>query len=123
MQTAGIAEMGERGAEVIGQKLVEFCHLLSAHGIRVTAGRIIDAFRSLRSIDVFRRDDFYTVLEANMVSHADERALFRQLFLQFWSGPTWALPPDPCVPAWEDGCTPPPAVLQPLQAHVESWEV
>ena len=92
MQTVGIEEVGERAAEVVGQKLLEFCHLVRAHGMRVTAGRIIDAFRALQAIDVFRQDDFYTVLEANMVSHAGDRDLFRQLFLQFWSGPTWVMP-------------------------------
>ncbi len=123
MQTVGIAEVGERAAEVVGQKLVEFCHLVRAHGMRVTAGRIIDTFRALQAIDVFRRDDFYTVLEANMVSHAEDRDLFRQLFLQFWSGPTWAMPLDPCLPALEDGCAPPPSLLQQPKMHVENWDV
>jgi len=123
MQTVGIEEVGERAAEVVGQKLLEFCHLVRAHSIRVTAGRIIDAFRALQAIDVFRQDDFYTVLEANMVSHASDRDLFRQLFLQFWSGPTWVMPPDPCLPAGEDACAPPPALLQQPKMHVENWDV
>jgi uncharacterized protein len=123
MQTVGIEEVGERAAEVVGQKLLEFCHLVRAHGMRVTAGRIIDAFRALQAIDMFRQDDFYTVLEANMVSHASDRDLFRQLFLQFWSGPTWVMPPDPCLPAGEDGCAPPPAMLQQPKMHVENWDV
>jgi len=123
MQTVGIEEVGERAAEVVGQKLLEFCHLVRAHGMRVTAGRIIDAFRALQAIDVFRQDDFYTVLEANMVSHASDRDLFRQLFLQFWSGPTWVMPPDPCLPAGEDACAPPPALLQQPKMHVENWDV
>jgi len=123
MQTAGIEEVGERAAEVVGQKLLEFCHLVRAHGMRVTAGRIIDAFRALQAIDVFRQDDFYTVLEANMVSHASDRDLFRQLFLQFWSGPTWVMPLDPCLPAGEAGCVPPPALLQQPKMHVENWDV
>ena len=123
MQTVCLEEVGERAAEVVGQKLLEFCYLLRAHGMKVTAGRIIDTFRALQAIDVFRRDDFYTVLEANIVSHAGERDLFRQLFLQFWSGPTWVMPPDPCLPAWEDGCVLPPPLLQQPTMHVENWDV
>ena len=44
MQMARIEEVGERAAEVIEQKLLEFCRLLRAYGIQVTAGRIIDIF-------------------------------------------------------------------------------
>ena len=122
MQTTFIAEVGERAAEVVGQKLLEFCHLLRANGIGVTASRIIDTYRALKVIDVFRRDDFYTGLEANLVSRTSDRELFRQLFLRFWSGPTWVMPPDPCLPVMEDSCVPL-AVLPQPQMHVQAWDV
>lgn len=112
MQTAVITDVGERAAEVLSQKLLEFCHLLRANRVEVTAGRMIDTFRALRVVHLFQREDFYTVLEANLISHAGDRELFHQLFSQFWRGPTWAAIPDPCLPAWEDGCTLPPSVLQ-----------
>jgi uncharacterized protein with von Willebrand factor type A (vWA) domain len=102
MQTACIEEVGERAAEVIEQKLLEFCRLLRAYGIQVNAGRIIDIFRSLQAIDVFN-GTFYTALEANVVSRAGDRERFRQLFLQFWSGPTWAMPSRPVCTSW-GGC-------------------
>ena len=121
MPTACIEEVGERAAEVIEQKLLEFCRLLRAYGIQVTAGRIIDMFRALQAIDVFQRDDFYTALEANVVSRACDREIFRQLFLQFWSGPTWVMPPDPCLPALEDACAPPP-VLEQAKMHAGNWD-
>src|ERR671931_492242 len=120
MQTTYMAEVGERAAEVIEQKLLEFCYLLRAYGIQVTAGRIIDIFRSLQAIDVFQRDVFYTALEANVVSRAGDRELFRQLFVQFWSGPTWVMPPDPCAPVGEDACAPLPPALEP--AKVGNWD-
>ena len=124
MQTAVIDEAGERAAEVVGQKLLEFCHLLRANGIGVTAGRIIDTFRALKVLDIFRQDDFYTLLEANLVSRASDRDLFHQLFLRFWSGPTWAMPVDPCLPPpYEEACGPPPPMLQQPTMHVESWDV
>jgi uncharacterized protein with von Willebrand factor type A (vWA) domain len=108
MDTAGLDVMGEQAAGVLGQKLLEFCHLLRAHGMEVTVGRIIDAFRAVQAIDCFHRGDFYTLLEANLISRANDRDLFHQLFLRFWSGPTWAMIPDPCLPGWEDGCELPP---------------
>jgi hypothetical protein len=123
MQTVCIEEVGERAAEVIEQKLLEFCRLLRAYGIQVTAGRIIDIFRSLQAIDVFQRDVFFTALEANVVSRVDDRELFRQLFLQFWSGPTWTMPPDPCVPVGEDTCAPLPPALQQAKMHVGNWDL
>jgi uncharacterized protein len=123
MQTACIEEVGERAAEVIEQKLLEFCRLLRAYGIHVTAGRIIDIFRALQAIDVFQRDVFYTALEANVVSRVDDRELFRQLFLQFWSGPTWTMPPDPCVSVGEDSCAPLPPALQQAKMHVGNWDL
>jgi uncharacterized protein with von Willebrand factor type A (vWA) domain len=112
MQTGIMTDVEERAAEVLSQKVLEFCHLLRANGIEVTAGRIIDTFRALRVINLFQREDFYTLLEANLISHASDRELFQQLFQQFWRGPTWATVPDPCLPAWEDGCTLPPQVPQ-----------
>lgn len=121
MQTTFSNEVGEQAAAVVGQKLLEFCHLLRANGIGVTASRIIDTYRALKVIEVFRHDDFYTVLEANLVSRSSDRDLFRQLFLRFWSGPTWVMPVDPCLPPWEDACVPPP-LLQQSHLHVESWD-
>jgi len=122
MQIACIEEVGERAAEVIEQKLLEFCRLLRAYEIQVTAGRIIDIFRALQAIDVFQRDVFYTALEANVVSRAGDRELFRQLFLRFWSGPTWGMPPDPCVPVGEDACAPLPPALEQAKMHVGNWD-
>ena len=100
MGTSTRASLSDSAADVLGQKLMEFCHLLRAHDIEVTASRIIDTFRALKAIDFFRRGDFYTVLEANLISRVSDRELFHQLFLQFWSGPTWASIPEPGLPGW-----------------------
>src|SRR5919202_1430653 len=123
MQIACIEEAGERAAEIIEQKLLEFCRLLRAYGIQVTAGRIIDIFRSLQAIDVFQRDVFYTALEANVVSRSGDRELFRQLFLQFWSGPTWVMPPDPCVPVGEEACASLPPAPEQGTMQVGNWDL
>jgi uncharacterized protein with von Willebrand factor type A (vWA) domain len=122
MQAIGIEGVGKQAAEVIEQKVLEFCCLMRAYGLQVTAGRIIDIFRALQAIDVFQRDDFYTALEANVVSRISDRELFRQLFLQFWSGPTWTMPPDPCGPVGEDACAPLPSAFEQAKAHVGNWD-
>src|SRR5262245_4164103 len=107
-----IPEFEDRAASVLMQKVLEFCHLLRAHGLEVTPGRIIDTFRALKVVNAFQRSDFYTLLEANLISRASDRELFEQLFGQFWRGPTWASIPDPCLPVWDDGCDLPPPLLQ-----------
>jgi hypothetical protein len=120
METSVIAPLGDAAADVLGQKLMEFCHLLRAYEIEVTASRIIDTFRALKAIDFFRRGDFYIVLESNLISQLSERELFHQLFLQFWRGPTWAGIPDPCLPGWEDECALPPPAMQNSRLQLES---
>jgi hypothetical protein len=106
--TNGTMLVEERASQVIAQKVQEFCHLLRAYGIEVTAGRMIDTYRALEVIDCFQRQDFYTVLEANLISRASDRERFQQLFLQFWRGPSWAGVPDPCLPELHDPCALPP---------------
>ena len=120
METSAMASLGDAAADVLGQKLMEFCHLLRMHEIEVTTSRIIDTFRALKAIDCFRRGDFYTVLEANLVSRVSDRELFHQLFLQFWSGPTWANIPEPCLPGWEDECALTPRSLQNSRLQLEA---
>jgi uncharacterized protein len=120
METSVMAPLGDVAADVLGQKLMEFCHLLRAYEIEVTASRIIDTFRALKAIDFFRRGDFYTVLESNLISRVSDRELFHQLFLQFWRGPTWAGIPDPCLPGWEDECALPPHSIQNSRLQLES---
>jgi uncharacterized protein with von Willebrand factor type A (vWA) domain len=110
--STSVADPADRAASALTQKVLEFCHLLRAHGLEVTPGRILDTFRALKVINIFQRGDVYTLLEANLISRASDRALFQQLFAQFWRGPTWATIPDPCLPAWEDGCDLPPHALQ-----------
>jgi hypothetical protein len=102
-------QVGKHAAEVVSRKVLEFCRLLRANQLEVTAGRIIDTFRALQVIDCFQRDVFYTVLEANLISRASDRELFQRLFEQFWRSPLWATPPDPCLPT--DGCEVPPSSL------------
>jgi uncharacterized protein with von Willebrand factor type A (vWA) domain len=115
-----IDKLDIQSAEVLGQKVMAFCHLLRANGVEVTASRIIDTFRALKVIDFFRRDDFYIVLEANLISRTADRALFYALFQQFWSTPPGAMIADPCLPGWEYECGLPPHSLDTLRLQLES---
>ncbi len=107
------------GAEVLGRKVMEFCHLLRANEVEVTASRIIDTFRALKAINFFRRGDFYIVLETNLISRTMDRELFYALFQQFWSGPAGAMIPDPCLPGWEDECSLPPHGINTSRMQLE----
>lgn len=127
MTTATDIAPEQRAVDVLIQKFLEFCQLLRGHGLEITAGRVIDTCRTIEVIDIFRSGDFYTALEANLVSNPQDRELFHQLFLAFWRGPSWAAIPDPCLPAWNDDCAAsPPPVLQehtpftPRQEQVEA---
>jgi uncharacterized protein with von Willebrand factor type A (vWA) domain len=123
---AEATDLEQRAADIMQQKLLEFCHLLRSYDLEVTAGRIIDACRALQVVDCFQRDVFYTLLEANLISRASDRELFRQLFEQFWRGPTWATVPDPCLLPVEDACELPAAqqstfqLQERLQGHDET---
>lgn len=87
--------LSKQGAEVLGRKVLEFCHLLRAHGIEVTTSRILDTYRSLSVIDCFSRGDFYTALETNLISRVADLELFGELFQRFWAGSVNAMMPDP----------------------------
>jgi uncharacterized protein with von Willebrand factor type A (vWA) domain len=109
-----------QGAEVLGQKVMEFCHLLRANGVEVTASRIIDTFRALKAINFFKRGDFYIVLQSNLISQPADRELFYVLFQQYWSGPVGAMIPKLCLPGWEDDCSLPPNGLNTSQFQLEA---
>jgi uncharacterized protein with von Willebrand factor type A (vWA) domain len=109
-----------QGSEIVGQKVMEFCHLLRAYGIEVTVSRIIDTFRALKAINFFQRGDFYIVLESNLISQPADRKLFYVLFQQYWRGPVGARIADPCLPGWEDDCSLPANGLNTLQCQLDA---
>jgi hypothetical protein len=61
-----------------------FGRRLQDRGLPVTTGGLRDALRSLVCIGLGRRDDFRTALEANLVCHKEDLALFDQEFDRFW---------------------------------------
>ena len=75
----------EQLSDALIERVVHFSQLVRAHGIPVTSGRIIDAQRSMRYIDLGRRDDFYHALRANLIASRDDIPAFDKLFDRFWS--------------------------------------
>jgi uncharacterized protein len=65
-------------------QLVWFARLLKDRGLRITPGRLIDACRSMKHIDLLKRQDFAEVLKANFVSAKEEIPIFAELFEKFW---------------------------------------
>ncbi len=120
MDRQATQKLAAQGAEILGEKVMAYCHLLRANGVEVTASRMIDTFRALKTIDFFRRGDFYTILEANLISRMADRKLFYGLFQQFWHGPVGAMMPDAYFPGWEDEGGLPPHHLDTSRFQLES---
>ncbi len=83
-KTDTLAERMGNASDVLVDRVLQFAQLVRSHGIPVTSGRVIDAQRSLRHIDLGRRDDFYHALRANLIGSPDDIAPFDALFDRFW---------------------------------------
>jgi uncharacterized protein len=68
----------------LAANLIGFARLLRVSDFDVTAGRVIDAARSLAEIDAGNPEDFRLALQANFVSDASLFPLFDQLFMLYW---------------------------------------
>lgn len=90
-------------SDLLVDRVLQFAQLVRSHGIPVTSGRLIDAQRSLRYIDLGRREDFYHALRANLIGSPDDIAPFDALFDQFWRETTDLEPDgnDPALPQVE----------------------
>src|SRR5579883_616866 len=75
--------LGER-RPTLAANLVQFARVLRAADLDVTSGRVLDAARGLALIDPRNREDFHTVLRANLVSHVEDFPLFDLLFTRYW---------------------------------------
>lgn len=66
--------------------LLHFVRLLRWLGFRINAQRVADLLEGLTCIDLARRDDFYYVMRACLVTHPDQIPLFDRAFQMFWLG-------------------------------------
>jgi uncharacterized protein with von Willebrand factor type A (vWA) domain len=68
----------------LAAKMVEFGRLLKHEGLDVTHARIADALRACKHINLFHKEEFYTALNANLVSRREDLQVFAALFRLFW---------------------------------------
>ncbi len=72
----------------IVRHVVTFGRVLREVGIEVGPGRVLDALRSLRAVDLTRQEDVYFALRQTLVSRHDELELFDRAFAAwFMRGP------------------------------------
>lgn len=66
------------------QNILLFCRILKQLKINITTGRVLDLLRSLKYINIAKREDFYYTFRANLISQRNEIPTFDQAFQAFW---------------------------------------
>lgn len=106
---------------LIADNIVGFARALRAAGLPVGPGAVLDALAALRMIDIGRREDVFTTLEAIFVKRRDHALIFAQAFDLFfrvaeeWKHLLESIPlPD------EAKKPPPPAARRVQEAFAES---
>ena len=69
------------------RNLLRFGGFLGRLGLPVPAGRMLDVAGALAYVDIGRRSDFYTTLQALLVHRQQDLALFDEAFRMFWRRP------------------------------------
>ncbi|RJR41495.1 MAG: VWA domain-containing protein [Desulfobacteraceae bacterium] len=65
-------------------KVIEFSRFLKSRGFKVFSSSVIDSLKSLELADISVREDFFSILRANLASTDMEWRLFPELFEGFW---------------------------------------
>ncbi len=64
--------------------LLLFCRQLRSRNVKVTTGKVLGLYNSLKFIDLTRKDDFRAATRSNLISSQEEQKIFDELFNQFW---------------------------------------
>ena len=80
---SGPKSIGPSG-DGLAAKVVGFGYFLKERGFRVYQSGIQDALRSLETIDIHQKQEFFNALRANLVSSDLEWAQFPRLFDHYW---------------------------------------
>ncbi len=67
-------------------RTLELCRVAKDARLRVTQGRVIDVFRSLRGIQFLSEDEFRLALRTNLASSRAEEQTFDRVFNAYWYG-------------------------------------
>ncbi len=85
-----VAQLGDARRAKLADNLFAFGRALRRAGMAVDGARIALAQKALLNIDISRRDDVGAALEAVLVSQAQDRMVFREMFAAFFKDPELA---------------------------------
>jgi uncharacterized protein with von Willebrand factor type A (vWA) domain len=71
----------------LAENIMHFARTLRAAGLPVGPGKMLDAVRAVRTVDVGSRHDFYWALHATLVNRREQQEIFDQAFHIFWRNP------------------------------------
>lgn len=74
----------KEGGQGFARRLVGFCQLLRARGLPVGLAEELDLARSLRHVEVLRREDFYLACRTALVKRPEHLTPFDAAFAAFW---------------------------------------
>ncbi len=69
------------------ENVLHFAHALRKAGVKVGTAQVETAVRAVAEAGFTRRDDFYHVLRATLVTRAEHLEIFHQVFSMFWRDP------------------------------------
>jgi uncharacterized protein len=71
----------------LAENIMHFARLLRAAGLPIGPDRVIDAVRSVETVGLERRDDFYWTLASVFLGRREQFEVFDQAFHIFWRDP------------------------------------
>ncbi|RLB43188.1 MAG: hypothetical protein DRH12_03670 [Deltaproteobacteria bacterium] len=72
-------------AHGLAARVIGFGYFLKQRGFRVYQSSMQDALRSLENVSIYRKEEFFNALRANLVSSDLEWVQFTRLFEQYWN--------------------------------------
>lgn len=71
----------------LAENIIYFCRALRRAGIPVGPGQTKEVIRAVAAAGVTRRADFYYTLQACLITRAEQRVVFAEIFRMFWRDP------------------------------------
>ena len=85
-----VSQLGDARSGKLAGNLAAFCRALRRAGVPVDAARMALAQQAVQLVGVARKDDMAAALEAVLLSRAQDRVVFRELFDAFFRDPKLA---------------------------------
>ncbi|PKN31075.1 MAG: hypothetical protein CVU64_00570, partial [Deltaproteobacteria bacterium HGW-Deltaproteobacteria-21] len=74
----------EWAADGLPARVIRFSRFLRRRGFKVFSSSVIDSLKGLEQADISAKEDFFSILRANLASTDMEWRLFPELFKGFW---------------------------------------